>query len=284
MLTRIAPTAPLVRVLWLSLAMAAYSMLAVWKEQGPFARYGDFSPQLEAVLTLAIGMLLAFRANRAFDRWWEARTLWGTLVNCSRNLAVKSHNVIVRPDEMSERLQRLIIAFPYALRDHLRSGVDPQTIPGLETETCTARHVPSWIVNQIYGIYEVLKQEHRIQYGEFRMLDRESKVLLEVCGACERIRNTPIATSYRVILNHALALFLFTLPWGIVNDFGWLTIPITFLASYFAIGAEGIADHVEHPFQPHGDGLDLDGLCQTIETTVTEIFTTQTVSTPTPKA
>ena len=282
MIGRMLPTAPLKRVLWTSLAMAAYSGLAVWKEQSPFHRVADFSPQLEAVLSLAIGLLLAFRANRAFDRWWEARTLWGTLVNCSRNLAVKSHNVIVRRDETSDRLERLIVAFPYALRDHLRGGVDPQTIPGLEQESCAAKHVPSWIVNQIYGIYELLKQDRRIQYGEFRMLDRESKVLLEVCGACERIRNTPIAASFRVILNHGLALFLLTFPWGIVNDFGLWTIPITFLAAYFAIGAEGIADHIEQPFQAHGDGLDLDGMCRTIEATVTEIFATETVSTPAP--
>lgn len=109
------------------------------------------------------------------------------------------------------------------------------------------------------------------------MLDRELKVCLEVCGGCERIQNTPIALSYRVFLNHAIAVFLLTLPWGIVNEFGIWTIPIVFLTSYFIIAAEGIAGHIEQPFESGGDGLDLDKICESIRSSLDEIFTTVTV-------
>ncbi len=131
MLRRMLPTTSLRSVLLLSLGMAAYSGLAVWKEHGRFARYADFPSGLEATLSLVIGLLLAFRANRAFDRWWEGRTLWGTLVNACRNLAVKANNVIVERDNSLQELERLLVAFPYALRDHLRDGARLNKLPGI---------------------------------------------------------------------------------------------------------------------------------------------------------
>ena len=175
--------------------MAAYSGLAVWKEHGPLAKFADFPSGLEGALSLVIGMLLAFRANRAFDRWWEGRILWGTLVNACRNLAVKANNVSASPDESTARLQRLLVSFPYALRDHLRQGAKVARLPDLSDERFDGQHVPGWIVNQMYGIFQTWKQEQRIEFSDFWMLDREAKILLEVCGGCERIRNTPIATS-----------------------------------------------------------------------------------------
>ncbi len=262
----------------LSSLVAIYSGLAVWKEQGPYSRFADFPPGLEAALTLALGLLLALRVNRAFDRWWEGRILWGTLVNACRNLAVKANNVVVKHDSSFDRLHRLVVAFPFSLRDHLRGVTGASRIPDMSGEHFSGQHMPSWIVNQIYGIFEVWKREERIQYGEFRMLDRESKVLLEVCGGCERIKNTPIAVSYRVLLLHALALFLLTLPWGLVDQFGVWTILIVFLTSYLVLAAEIVAEHIEQPFEAVGDNLDLDGICETIERTVDEILTTKTVS------
>lgn len=274
MLRRMLPTTSLRSVLLLSLGMAAYSGLAVWKEHGRFSRFADFPSGLEATLSLVIGLLLAFRANRAFDRWWEGRTLWGTLVNASRNLAVKANNVIVERDKSLPEMERLLVAFPYALRDHLRDGARLNKLPGMSSEQADPRHVPSWIVNNLYGLFEAWKQQRWIQYGEFRVLDREAKVLLEVCGGCERIKNTPIARSYRVFLHQTLALFLLTLPWGIVNDFEVWTIPIVFLISYLVLAAEGIAHHVEQPFGTDDDALDLDGICREIETSVREILQT----------
>lgn len=277
MLRRFQPTTALYSVLPLSLGVAAYSGLAVWKEQSEYARYADFPAGLEAAISLVIGLMLAFRANRAFDRWWEGRILWGTLVNACRNLAVKANNLFDRRDGSFDRFHRLLVAFPCVLRDHLRDGVDVENVPVLAGEQFDGQHVPNWVVNQIYGILAAWKTEARIQYGEFRMLDREIKVFLEVCGGCERIRSTPIASSYRVFLNHALAVFLLTLPWGIVNEFGIWTIPIAFLTSYFIIAAEGIAAHIEQPFGIDGDGLDLDGVCETIQSSLEEIFATETM-------
>ena len=276
MLRRLLPTPVLCSVLLLSLGVAAYSGLAVWKEHGRYANYADLPSGLEAAISFVIGLLLAFRANRAFDRWWEARTLWGTLVNACRNLAVKTNNVVATRDQSFESFHKLLCVFPRVLRDHLREGADLSGITELSDEYRVSQHAPTWIVNRMYGILETWKQEQRIQYGEFRMLDRELRVFLEVCGGCERIRNTPIAASYHVFLNHAIAVFLLTLPWGIVDEFGAWTIPIAFLTAYFIIAAEGIAGHIEQPFGGKGDGLDLDVICEAVRSSVDEAFASGT--------
>lgn len=260
------------RVLLWSLVIAAYSGLAVWKESGEYSRYGDAPAGLEAALSVAIGLLLAFRVNRAFERWWEGRILWGMLVNACRNLAVKASVVVTDRDESFDRFRRLLIAFPYALKQHLRDGVDHDELMELTGERIEAVHVPAAIATRIYGVIEEWKQAQKIQYGEFRMLDREAKVLLEVCGSCERIRDTPIAPSYRVALNHAIVVYLLTLPWGIVDELGVWTIPAACVATYFVVGAEAIADHIEHPFVSNGDGLELNRICGSIDASVREIL------------
>lgn len=275
MIRSILPTSTLVRVTVWSGLLAAYSSLAVLKEQSTYAAYADLPAVLEAALSLAIGLLLAFRINRAFDRWWEGRTLWGQLVNATRNLAVKTNNVTPRNAEGRDRVRDLMIAFPYALRSHLR-GEEQQLPAAIGDPPPEVSHHCSWIVNQIYGHYEVWKRRRQIQYGEFRMLDREARVLLEVCGGCERIRNTPIAASFRVLLRQIIAFFLLTLPWGLATDFGWLTPLIVFVTAYCVIAAEEIADRVEHPFQVGADRLELDSVCATIERTVGEIMSTHT--------
>ncbi|MCA9060223.1 MAG: hypothetical protein KDA85_17060, partial [Planctomycetaceae bacterium] len=95
---------------------------------------------------------------------------------------------------------------------------------------------------------------------------------LDICGGCERIRNTRVVTSYRLFARQCVWLYLITLPWGIVDTFGWWTILLTAMLSYFMLGLEIVAEHVEEPFGLDEDDLDLDGLCRTIEVTTTEIF------------
>lgn len=277
MLQWILPTPALLRTAVWCVLLAAYSVLAVLKEQGQYANYADLPPGLEAAMSLVIGLLLAFRINRAFDRWWEGRTLWGQLVNALRNLAAKANTLTPRDDPARDRLTELLVAFPQELRNHLRMmPPEADQIAGLPATG--VKHRCGWIANQVYGICENWKRSGIIQYGEFLMLDREAKVMLEVCGGCERIKNTPIAASFRVLLHHLIALFLLTLPWGLATDFGWLTPAIMFLTSYCVIAAEDIAERVEHPFQVGSDRLELDPICATIETTVREIMATPTTA------
>jgi putative membrane protein len=129
-----------------------------------------------------------------------------------------------------------------------------------------------WITQQIYQWVERQKQAGIVDGDELRAIDMELSKLLDICGGCERIARTPFVGSYRTFSRQCVVLFLLTLPWGIAHDFGWWTIPLTVLLSYFMIGMETVAEHVEEPFGLDEDDLDLESLCRTIEKSVNEVF------------
>jgi putative membrane protein len=264
-------TSALLQAWFLALAVGAYSVLAIEAVRSPYVKLAELPiGALEAAVTLAVSMLLIFRTNRAYERWWEARTLWGTLVNVSRNLAVKARE-IVRPDaDERAAFADLIVTFCKVLRIHLRGerhfeqvGVDADPLP---------RHVPSYIVGRLYDVLSGWNQEGRLSDEKLRILDRELRVFLDVCGACERIRNTPVAVSWRTLVRQVLLLYVIALPWGLADDFQYWTIPMSILISYAVIAGEAIAHYIEEPFGKDEDHLQLEAICAAIETSVREIL------------
>lgn len=262
----------LLHVSSIALSAGLYSALPVWKENSSLSSYGDIPSQIHAAMSLTLGWLLVFRTNSAYARWWEARTLWGSLVNASRNLAIKLTCLVKLMDQDSEFLQSRIGEFPRSLMNHLRSAPTPQMDPRADGGSANDDHRPALIVQQVYDWVGRQKVAGQLDGDVMRVIDVELAKLLEVCGACERIARTPIVRSYRVFARQCILLFLLTLPWGIVSDFGWWTIPLTTITAYFMIGMEIVAEHVEEPFGHDEDDLDLEGLCNTIEKSIGEIF------------
>jgi len=159
---RIGITVPLVRVWMWALAVGAYSCLSLLKSHPPFVYVPEIPVGLDAALSFAMAVIISFRVNRAYERWWEARTLWGTLVNVSRNLAIKIR-AIHHPDvDDSTSLRNLIIAFCVGLKDHLHGNLNLNTLPGFETEKATPQHAPSYIVSRLYSLFEKWKSEGKL--------------------------------------------------------------------------------------------------------------------------
>jgi putative membrane protein len=232
----------------------------------------QFALPLEAALTFAMGMLVLFRINRAYERWWEARTLWGALVNASRNLAVKTRQLAQVDQADKQEMGRLIVGFCYVLKDHLRDQSQLSRVPGLADSTDPPEHLPSFIVQQIYGKLKGWIQAGALSREELWIIDSEARMLLEVCGSCERIKDTLMSRSWRLLTRQCLAVYLLVTPWALVEEFRYWTIPITALVAYFIIAAEGIAHYVEEPFGTQEDHLDLEDICSKIEKSVGEII------------
>lgn len=223
------------------------------------------------LIGLILGLLLVFRTNTAYDRWWEGRKLWGQLVNDSRNFAVKIATCVrAEPRDKIEVAARLS-AFATALKLHLRGGVKLQQLPTFEHSTDDPTHVPAYIVARIYDRLE--RWRHAEQLGGFELLflDRHAAALLDICGACERIKKTPISGGYRRFILQSIWVYLATLPWGLVDYLGWWTAPVTMVVAYMMLGIEVLAEHAEDPFGNDADDLPLDDICATIDRSMHEI-------------
>jgi putative membrane protein len=260
------------RIIAYALLMTAYSLLAVWKQYSGYADYVNVHSTVHAILGLVVSMLLVFRTNGAYAKWWEARSLWGTLINASRNLALKGRHFVAATDEERRQLANLLAVFATTLRDHLRRINDLKRVPGFEDLPDDPLHPPSVVTSRIYAMIESWRSRNLISDQITRTFDTEARILMEVCGGCEKILNTRLAVSYRVFVNKCVFLYVLTLPWGLVEDFLVWTIPMVFVVSFFLIGLEIVAYSVESPFGHEADDLDLDGMCTTIQRSVNEIL------------
>ena len=269
---RIGMTVALRRVWLWSLLMGGYACFAVLKDVPPFSRVPDIPAGIDAAATFAMGMLLVFRTNRAYERWWEARIQWGTLVNVSRNLAVKIRELVQPDQQETNEAYRLIVANCYALMDHLREDIKMDTVADILGDGSMPEHEPAYVVGKIYALLQRWRETGKINDQTMWLLDRAVRVFLDVCGACERIKSTMISQSWRYFTRQSIVAYLLVLPWGLYDDFGYWTILLTIIISYFAIGGEGIAHYVEEPFGHHEDHLDLPGICEKLETSVAEIL------------
>jgi len=253
-------------------ATGLYAALALAAEG--LARQGvlDLPVGVEAVLSAAFGIFLVVRFNRAYDRCSEARRLWGQLVNACRNLAVKSAALVRPVPEESQELLRLLTGFCTALKDHLRGDASLRGIPGFEREKESPRHVPGYLAGRVYRLLRTWVADGRLTPQAFLALDLEARALLDVCGGCERIRNTLIAASFRPLTLQVIVLYLLVLPWGLIDTSRYWTVPITAVAAYLILALERIAEELDHPFDYGADRLDLERFCAAVESSVSEIL------------
>jgi len=258
------------RVAGYACLIMVYAAGVIWMEHALNKRLGGLpAEKMHAAMTLVLGWLLVFRTNTAYSRWWEARSLWGTLVNTSRNLAAKFAAIPGCTAADRVALRDLLCDFAPALRDHLRNQGGSETAGELPPGT---GHIPQHRASQIYQLLWTCKRQGRLDGDDLRVLDADAVRLLDVCGGCERIRNTRIAYSYRVFARQCVFLFLITFPWGIGMQFHWWTVPLSGIVAYFMLGLETVAEHVEEPFGYDDDDLDLDGLCDVIARSVRSLL------------
>ena len=229
-------------------------------------------PEIHGFLGLILGTLLVFRTNTSYDRWWEGRKLWGQLVNDSRNLAIKLQTCVRAAEEDKRRVGQWLIDFAYALRDHLRGGARLSGLKSFPDVATEPPHVPAYISGRIYDQIEAWRRDDKVGGFELLFLDQHASSLMNICGACERIQKSPISVSYRWFIRQLIAIYLITLPWGLIETFGWWTDPAVVMLAYFMIGVEMIAEEIEDPFGTSEDDLLLDDICQTIERSVNGIL------------
>ena len=232
---------------------------------------------VHSLIGFVLSLLLVFRTNTAYDRWWEGRKHWGAMVNNTRNLSIKLSQII--PESQVERRQLfrvLITNYVFAMKEHLREGVlehELEEIVGFDKEKVLSRgHVPNAIAQQLYAQILLLKKDGLITEEQQIVLDSEFRALTDIIGACERIKKTPIPYSYSAFIKKFIFIYVMSLPFGVVRDFGYSTIFVVLFIFYVLASLELIAEEIEDPFGPDANDLPTDALSQTIQKNLKELL------------
>ena len=240
-------------------------------------RLKDTPASFISALGILLSLLLLFRTNTAYDRFYSGRIAWGTLVNTSRNLAILYNAILPEADQANRQfIVKAISNFPFALKNRLRedTSIDEldETDAGEKSELLHLEHVPAGVANQLRVRTEQLYREGRITDAQHINLNIPLQTLMDVCGICERIKSTPIPFSYSLFIKLFIVMYLMVIPFIIIDAYGYLTIPASILMSYILIGLEIIGEEIEDPFGTERNDLPLNQLTQMIRVSVHEIM------------
>jgi putative membrane protein len=250
--------------------VAVYTAAVVFVDQRLDVHVPDWGGMMAVLNALILGVLLAFRNREAYDRWWEGRKLWGQLVNDSRNLCLKVRAIPSLTSGNQQYVGQLLVGFAVALKNHLRGSDKLQLVPGFEAAADSPDHPPRYLAGKLFESLRSWRREDKLSDFDLLLLDPHAKALMDVAGACERIRSTPLPLSYRALVRHGLALYVFTIPWFIADHLLWWTVPDMALFTYFLFGIEFTAEDVEEPFGRDADDLALSTYCETIRRSVVD--------------
>jgi len=244
------------------------------------------SPMIHTLVGLALGLLLVFRTNASYDRFWEGRRQWGSIINESRNLArgVRVYMSKGAPD-LVEPILSGASAFAHATMNALRQteGLGPAAgrLPAREVaEALAAPNTPLAVATRVSGRLAEARDRGVISDIVLAMLDQNVQLLIDYLGSCERIRNTPLPFVYVVHTRRALILYCFSLPFALVELYGWWTILASLLMSYMFFGIEEIGVEIENPFGHDVNDLALERFCALIERDVMSMAAPDTLDTP----
>ena len=250
-------------VIWTALVVATHHLT-------PFQL--NMKSTIHTLVGVALGLLLVFRTNASYDRYWEGRKMWGSIINESRNLARGARGYVAHgaPD-LVEPILSWTALFSYATLATLRrlaalpEGAPLDRLPRGEVEAALrAPSIPLAVAARITGLLAEARARGAISDIVMGMLDANVQQLVDYLGSCERIKNTPLPFVYVVHLRRALIVYCFTLPFVLVDDYGWWTILVALLASYMFFGIDEIGVEIENPFGGDLNDLPLEQFCATI--------------------
>lgn len=224
---------------------------------------------LHTLMGVALGMLLVFRTSSSYDRFWEGRKLWGGIVNETRNLVRGAATQFGQDKELLARLTRWTAAFAWAAKNGLRGseGLGPQQheLPERAArEAAAAQHPALAVSEEMTACLREARDKGLISDIVMMGLDQNIQLLVDYLGGCERIRKTPMPFAYAVHLRRALVLYCFTLPFAMVEAFGWTTVADVLILAYTFFGIEEIGVEIEGPFGHDDNDLPLEDICETI--------------------
>lgn len=240
-------------------------------------------PMLGSLIpSVVIGLLLVFRTNTAYERFWEGRKIWGNINNHIRNLA-RHIWVCVEEREPKDRENKVaalrsLVAFAVATKLHLRSQpvnseledlLSPARYSKLKSMNNPPLEIAFWIGDYMQQQYE----RNRLNIYQLTSMQELLNAMVDCLGGCERILKTPMPLAYAIHLKQLLLIYCFSLPFQIVKDSGWFTGFIVFLISFTLLGIEAIGVEIENPFGHDANDLPLDTICSNMRRNMEDLIT-----------
>lgn len=256
-------------VIFLTLYSAVIYILYEYLEH----RHITLSFSVSAIMGTAIAILLGFRTSAAYDRWWEARKVWGSIINDSRTL-IRQAIGFISPSEHKEsdivKLARYQIAWSYALTTSLRklplSEQVKSNLSDVDYNTVTGQlNVPNAILKLIEQQLASLHRNNQLDPFHYGLMDQTIKDLCDHMGKCERIKNTVFPVHYGFFIRLSIIIFALLLPLELVEFLGVLIIPVTFAVILFISVIESIADYLQDPFENRPADISMTTISRMIE-------------------
>lgn len=261
----------------LLLFVGSFTALYIFLIVDVFQFHYEGTLAFHSILGVILGLFLVFRTNTAYDRWWEGRKQWGRLVNDTRFLSIKINSFLDRKDtENRSFFRKMIPNVTLAMKEHLRDsnmvGEMDLVNDYYKNQIIQSKHRPSIITNLLYDRVMELRKQDKVTAEQLFLLDKELKGFLDIIGACERIKNTPIPYSFSMFMKKFLFIYIITLPISFAWQFGYWSVAIVVLAFYFLVSVELISEEIEDPFGEDVNDLPLNELCVKIKRNVSEIL------------
>ena len=227
------------------------------------------------LMGIALAIFLGFRNSVSYERFWEARKQWGALLIAARSLTREVASLSTDID-FHKRVARTLAAFVYALKHQLRA-TDSRSdlacrLEAHQLERVLASRYPTSVI--LLNLAEELCVAQKAgQFSDLQLqsMDRNLNLLTEASGACERIANTPIPYTYRVLMNRTVMVYCLLLPIGLSTSIGWLTPLIATFVAYTFLALDVIGEQIEEPFGTEPNDLALASMCHAIEVSVCEL-------------
>lgn len=227
---------------------------------------------MHSMLGFVISLLLAYRTNTAYDRWWEGRKIWGGLVNSSRNLALKL-SVILKDKSDLAYFRKMIPGYASILQKHLNdSDTAKQLFDDVDLEIDHHKHRPNQVAKMLFQKVNDLYVSKKITGDQLIILNNELQSFTDICGACERIKNTPIPYSYSAFIKKFIFIYVLTLPFAYVFILGYFVIPVVVFIFYVLASLELIAEEIEDPFGADANDLPTRKIAENIKRHVEELI------------
>ena len=226
-----------------------------------------------------ISLVLVFRINSAYDRWWEGRKLWGSLLNNSRNLCIKLNALIPKDDKVTrQEIHSLISSYAFSVKEHLRGNdaIDEITFSNeLKKEYyINASHKPNYIAKTLTAFILNICKKNPQTPNDYLIVSENLDDFTEICGACERIKNTPIPYSYSIFIKKIVFIYIITMPISFGLTTGYWSIPIVMIMFYAFASLEIISEEIEDPFGTDSNDLPTDEIAAKIKENTKEILLT----------